>query len=157
MPPERDPLLAGETAAILAAEPGWLVVSTASGLQAWLEAAGRHGSREEVTGLLRAARVAARGAKGVGALRALGISPEFVSPQETMDDVCSWLAGRTGPGDVLAVQLHGGEVVGTLDLLRRQAARVLQVAPYRWVLPADTAPAQDLVRQLAEGALAAVV
>jgi uroporphyrinogen-III synthase len=153
VPPEEDPLLAGETSSILAAGPGWVVVSTASGLQAWLDAADQHGRHGDVTDLLRTARVVARGAKGLGALRAVGVSPEFVSPQETMDDVCSWLADRTGPGDVMAVQVHGGEVVGTLSRLRRQVAQVLLVAPYRWVLPADLAPAQDLVRQFADGSI----
>lgn len=153
VPPERDSLLAGETDAILAAAPDWVVVSTASGLQAWLGAAAQHGRDGEVADLLRTAQMVARGAKGLGALRALGVSPAFVSPQETMDDVCSWLADRTGPGDVLAVQVHGGEVVGTLSRLRRQVAQVLLVAPYRWVLPADPGPAQDLVRQLADGSI----
>jgi uroporphyrinogen-III synthase len=153
VPPERDPLLADETAAILAADPDWVVVSTASGLSAWLDAAGELGRRGEVEALLRGKRVVARGAKGLGGLRALGVTPVFVSPQETMDDVCAWLSDRITATDVLAVQVHGGEDVGTLSRLRRQIAQVLLVAPYRWVLPEDRKPAEDLVRQIVDGSI----
>ncbi len=153
VPPERDPLLVGETTDILCATPAWVVVSTATGLEAWLNAADRLGRCHEVISILRHAQVVARGAKGLGALRALEIEPVFVSPQETMDDVCSWLSERMSPGDVLAVQVHGGEVVGTLDQLRRGGVQVLTVAPYRWVLPADRGPAEDLVGQLTDGSV----
>jgi uroporphyrinogen-III synthase len=153
VPPERDPLLAGETAEILAADPTWVVVSTASGLSAWLEAADQLGRQAEVEALLRNTRVVARGAKSLGGLRALRVTPAFVSPQETMDDVCGWLSDHVTATDVLAVQVHGGEVVGTLGRLRQQVAQVLLVAPYRWVLPEDRKPAEDLVRQTADGAI----
>jgi uroporphyrinogen-III synthase len=153
VPPERDPLLAGETAEILAADPTWVIASTASGLSAWLDAAGQLGRQGEVEALLRSKRVVARGAKSLGALRALRVTPAFVSRQETMDDVCDWLSGQVTATDVLAVQVHGGEVVGTLGRLRRQAAQVLLVAPYRWVLPEDRRPAEDLVRQIADGSI----
>ena len=153
VPPERDPLLAGETSEILAASPSWVVVSTASGLTGWLEAAGQLGWRRDTEALLRQARVVARGAKSLGSLRAVKVSPVFVSPQETMDDLCRWLSEQVEATDVIAVQVHGGEVAGTLTKLRRQVAQVLLVAPYRWVLPEDTGPAQDLIRQLTDGSI----
>lgn len=151
VPPEQDGLLAGETEDVLGARPAWVLISTGSGLQAWLEVADRAGRRPAVEELLRRSRTVARGAKGLGALRALGIDPEFVSPQETMRDACGWLGDRVGPGDVIAAQVHGGEVVGTLDLLRPRVRQVLTVAPYRWVLPADRRPAESLVREVVEG------
>lgn len=153
VPPERDPLLAGETSEILAAAPSWVVVSTASGLTGWLDAAEQLGWRRDVETLLRGAHVVARGAKSAGSLRPLKVSPVFVSPQETMSDVCAWMSGHAGPGAVIAVQVQGGEVAGALAKLRRQAAEVLLVSPYRWVLPEDTGPAQDLIRQLTDGSI----
>ncbi len=153
VPPEQDPLLAGETAEILAADPSWVVVSTASGLSAWLNAAAQLGRRGDVESILREKKVVGRGAKSLGGLRALRVEPVFVSRQETMDDVCSWLAERVTGDDVLAVQVHGGEVVGTLSGLRRRVAQVLLVAPYRWVLPDDRGPAEDLVRQIVDGSI----
>lgn len=130
-----------------------MAVSTGSGLRAWLQAAESFALRDDVETLLRRTRTVARGSKSHGALRGLGVEPEFVSPQETMDDVCSWLGERLGHTDVLAAQVHGGEVIGTLDALRPRVAAVLTVAPYRWVLPDDTAPARSVVEQILSGAV----
>ena len=151
VPPEQDTLLEVESRAVLTADPGWLAVSTGSGLRAWLQAAEGFGLREEIEELLRRTRTVARGSKSHGALRAMGIEPEFVSPKETMDDICSWLLDRVVPGDVLAAQVHGGEVIGTLDALRPRVRDVLTVAPYRWVLPTDIAPARQVVDHLLSG------
>ena len=151
VPPEQDSLLEVETRAMLAAEPSWLAVSTGSGLRAWLQAAEGFGLQPEIEGLLRRTRTVARGSKSHGALRALSIEPEFVSPKETMDDICSWLAERLGPEDVLAAQVHGGEVIGTLDALRPKLCAVLTVAPYRWTLPDDLAPARHVIEQILAG------
>ncbi|HEX8496366.1 MAG TPA: uroporphyrinogen-III synthase [Actinomycetales bacterium] len=151
VPPLLDPLLEQETRALLEADPTWFAVSTGSGLRAWLDAAGRAGLREDVERLLHRTRVVARGAKGHGALRGLGITPVHVSDTETMDDVCAWLGERMAGDDVLGAQVHGGEVIGTLDDLRPRVRRVLTVAPYRWVLPDDLAAAQVVVERLVAG------
>jgi uroporphyrinogen-III synthase len=151
VPPEVDAELMAETRALLDARPTWFAVSTGSGLRAWLAAAHRDGVGAEVETLLRGTRTVARGSKGHGALRALGCAPVFGSATETMDDVGSWLAGRLRPDDVLGAQVHGGEVIDTIDALRPRVAAVLTVAPYRWVLPADLAAAQQVVETLAGG------
>lgn len=151
VPPEQDSLLEGETRALLAARPTWLAVSTGSGLRAWLQATEGFGLRDEVDALLRETPTVARGSKSHGALRGLGVEPRFVSPKETMDDICSWLAQRLQPADVVAAQVHGGEVIGTLDALRPRVAAVLTVAPYRWVLPDDVGPARRVVDRIVAG------
>jgi uroporphyrinogen-III synthase len=151
LPPEADELLAAETAALLAAQPTWFAVSTGSGLRAWLNAADHTGSAAEITALLQTAKVVARGAKSHGALRAIGVRPVFVSAKETMDDVTSWLSEHMLRADLLGAQVHGGEVIGTLDNLRHRIGGVLTVAPYRWVLPADLAAAEFVVDAIIAG------
>ena len=151
VPPEVDDELVDETDAMLEAAPSWFAVSTGSGLRSWLAAAHTAGRGAAVEQLLRETRTVARGAKSHGALRALGIEPLFVSPQETMDDVCSWLGERVGPHDALGVQVHGGEVIGTLERLRPQVREVRTVAPYRWVLPEDLDAAEHVVTDLLAG------
>ena len=148
VPPERDTFLAAETEELLSAAPDWVVVSTGSGLRAWLEAAQGFGRRNDIEVMLRETPTVARGAKSHGLLRSIEVTPAFVSRKETMDDVCSWLAERVRPTDVVAAQVHGGEVVGTLDALRPRVRKVLTVAPYRWVLPDDVRPAQALVHKI---------
>ncbi|WP_084647095.1 uroporphyrinogen-III synthase [Parafrankia discariae] len=151
VPPEQDELLEVETRAMLAAKPTWLAVSTGSGLRAWLQAAEGFELRAELETFLGRTRTVARGSKSHGSLRGLGVEPEFVSRKETMDDVCSWLGEHIDPADVLGVQVHGGEVVGTLDALRPRLRAVVTVAPYRWVLPLDTGPAERVVERLVAG------
>lgn len=151
LPPEADHLLVAETAALLAAQPTWFAVSTGSGLRAWLAAAEQVGTGEDVTSLLQHAKVVARGAKSHGALRAIGVRPVFVSTKETMDDVTSWLSDQMARTELLGAQVHGGEVIGTLDNLRHRVGGVLTVAPYRWVLPADLAAAELVVDRIIDG------
>ena len=151
VPPEVDDELVDETDAMLEAAPTWFAVSTGSGLRSWLAAANASGRGAAVEQLLRETKTVARGAKSHGALRALGVEPLFVSPQETMDDVCSWLGERLGPRDTLGAQVHGGEVIGTLERLRPQVRGVHTVAPYRWVLPEDLEAAEQVVTDLLSG------
>lgn len=151
LPPEVDGLLTAETAALLAIRPVWFAVSTGSGLRAWLAAADHAGTGDDVTNLLRNAKVVARGAKSNGALRAMGIAPVFVSAKETMEDVTAWLSDQMAPDELLGVQVHGGEVMGTLDNLRHHIGGLLTVAPYRWVLPAEQAAAELVVDRILDG------
>jgi uroporphyrinogen-III synthase len=153
LPPEADELLAAETAALLTAAPVWFAVSTGSGLRAWLSAADESGTGQDVRRLLLNSRVVARGAKSHGALRAIGVTPVFVSAKETMDDVTSWLAEHVGRTELVGAQVHGGEVIGTLDTLRHRVGGVLTVAPYRWVLPAELAAAERVVDRIVDGSV----
>lgn len=153
LPPEADELLAAETAALLTAAPAWFAVSTGSGLRAWLSAADENGTGDDVRNLLLNSQVVARGAKSHGSLRAIGVTPVFVSAKETMDDVTSWLAEHVGRTELLGAQVHGGEVIGTLDNLRHRVGGVLTVAPYRWVLPADLAAAERVVERIIDGSV----
>lgn len=151
--PEDDDLLVGETEEMLAAAPGWIAVSTGSGVHAWLAAVETVGRREAVVEMLRSTKVVARGAKSLGALRPLGVEPVFVSPAETMDDVAAWLTDRVCLRDVVGVQEHGGEVIGSLATLRSKVAAIRTVTPYRWILPADRRPAEELVKELVDGSV----
>ena len=150
VPPELDDLLVAETMSLIDVDPGWFAVSTGSGLRAWLDAAERAGQLDALNRFLGRTQVVARGAKSHGALRRIGIEPVFVSAKETMDDVCSWLENRLGPQDRLGVQVHGGEVIGTLDAFRARIKQVITVAPYRWTLPDDIGPARLVVHAPAQ-------
>jgi uroporphyrinogen-III synthase len=150
LPPEQDELLVVETDAMLAARPSYAIVSTASGLAAWL-AALDSGRRAKVTALLQSVPVLARGSKAAGGLHSVSVRAEFVSPVETTDDVALWLAPRLRDGDTVAAQVHGGEVLGSFDGIRRRGATVHTVAPYRWALPQDLRPARSLIAALIGG------
>jgi uroporphyrinogen-III synthase len=157
VPPESDAQLLAETDAILAAHPDWVVGSTGVGLRAWIEAAEAHGRGKALRALFKAARTVARGPKAVGALRALGVNPEFVSPQETDVDVVAWLAQRLRPGEVVAAQVHGTDGKEAYQELESREVIVLCAAPYRCVLPTDQEPARQLIDQIVGGQVDVVV
>lgn len=150
VPPEDDDLLRIETDALLAAAPTHVVVSTATGLAAWLRAIDEP-RRAAVLALLASSTLVARGSKAAGGVRANGLTAAFVSPRETMDDVADWLLAHVPAGSTIGVQVHGGETVGSLDQLRRAGLTIHTVAPYRWILPADLEPAALLVNAVADG------
>lgn len=157
VPPESDAQLLAETDAILASQPDWFAASTGVGLCAWIEAADTHGRGKALRALVEAARTVARGPKAVGALRALGVKPEFVSPQETDADVAAWLGMSMRPGEVVAVQVHGADVGRAYRELERREIRVLRAVSYRCVLPGDRAPARRLIDRIVNGDVDVVV
>jgi uroporphyrinogen-III synthase len=152
VPPEHDELIVTETDKLLAARPAYMVVSTATGLAAWLRAIDED-RRAAVLEMLRHSTLIARGAKAAGGVRVNGLTADFVSPRETMDDVADWLLAKVPSKAVVGMQVHGGETVGSLDALRRAGMSIHTVAPYRWALPEDVEPAKRLAIELSDSKL----
>jgi uroporphyrinogen-III synthase len=153
--------LARETSAVLGVGPAWVVVTTAEGLNRWVEGAGTATLR--VLELLQEAKVAARGAKATAACRIHGVSTVLTSPTERGVDLVRLLADLAGPGEAVAVVVDGNGSPGVVAELEAADLEVHTVAPYRWAVPgpSDTAhgrcaPAGDLLRALCGGELDAV-
>lgn len=152
-----DERIAAETDAALAGDPGWLAATTGVGMRTWLETADRTGRGDALRDWLTRTRIVARGAKALGALRAAGLNPEWVSPNETDADVAGWLAEAVDPGQAVVIQQHGDAGgAGPYDRLSNRAdLRV--VATYRLAPPRDPAPAHELIAEACAGGLDAVV
>jgi uroporphyrinogen-III synthase len=144
---------ADELGHLLAAEPQWLAVSTATALRAVADAATGAGRAEDLAALLGRSRIVARGIKAHGAVRALGHEPVFVSPQETEQDTAAWLARHVLPGDVVAVLSSGAEDPRPYRPVEAAGATVVPVAPYASAPPDDPGPARDLVEAVTGGGL----
>jgi uroporphyrinogen-III synthase len=149
--PERQ--IIADTVAILDAGPDWLVASTGVGMRLWIAAATAHGLGPALGAMAQDARCVARGAKAVGGLHQLGVRPVWSSTAQTDADVAGWLAGRVLPGEVVAVQLHGGQVGTTFAPVAAAGADLVSVATYRHALPEDIGPARRLVREVVDGSL----
>ncbi|MDQ3974761.1 MAG: uroporphyrinogen-III synthase [Actinomycetota bacterium] len=149
--------LLGETDAVLAAGPDWLVASTGVGMRCWLEVAQQHGRGPRLEAALSAARVVARGAKAVGGLRAAGLKPEFVSPNERDRDLAAWLVPRVRPAQAVAVQLHATASDEPYGALRARGVQLLPVRAYGLDLPRDPRPARRLIAAAASAELDAVI
>jgi len=149
-----------QTAVALAVDPVWVVVTTAEGLDRWVEGAGA--ARADVLGLLSGAKVAARGAKAAAACQRHGVTSVLTSPTERGVDLAGVVAGLAEAGDGVLVVVDGKASPDVVAELRAADLVVHTVAPYRWGVPAATAPgrllaAGELVRALCAGEVDALV
>lgn len=148
-PVDEDDLLVADTRAVIDGAPDVVIVTTAYGMRRWVESADAAGLGESLHRALEAARIIVRGPKARGAVRAAGLDDEGIGADERTSSavdlaIASGVAGRT-----VAIQLHGHEDVEQLDRMRAAGARVLTVAPYRWVRPADESRLGRLVVAIA--------
>ena len=98
---------------------------------------------------LEAARILVRGPKARGAVRAAGHDDDGIATDERTSSTIDLALDAGVAGRTVAVQLHGHEDVVQLDRLRAAGARVLTVAPYRWVQPTDDSRLGRLVGAVA--------
>lgn len=144
------------TRALVARPPDVLVANTGFGIRTWWEQAAGWGLAEQLTAAMAGARIAARGPKAAGAVRRLGLPLWWRSPTEQLDSVADHLLEEGVAGQRVALQLHGDDRRRTGARLAAAGAEVVEVPVYRWVLPADEAPALELIRRCLEGTVDAV-
>ena len=150
-----DERLRTSTAALVAEPPTVLVVTTGIGIRAWIEAAQSWGLDSALLDVLSGARIIARGPKAAAAAQALGLDVEATAPDERMTGVRE-LLDDLEPGAHVAIQCFGDDTREADTLLERPDVRITTVPVYRWHTPADTRPAQLLVRSVLDGRVDAV-
>src|SRR4051812_876991 len=148
--------VARQTAAVLAARPEWVLVSTAEGLHRWMGSAAD--LQPEVRKLLQGAKVAARGAKATAACRNHGVGTVLTAPTERGVDLARLVVHLAAVGARVAVVADGSGSAALVAELEAGGLSVDVVAPYRWTVPAAAGPvlercvpAGDLVRALCAG------
>ncbi|WP_186525897.1 uroporphyrinogen-III synthase [Leekyejoonella antrihumi] len=140
-----DADLAERTDQLIARPPDVLVATTGIGLRGWFEAADARGAGTALYEALSGAYVIARGAKAQGALQARGITPDWVAPSETMDEIRTRLLSEGVEGKWVAVQHHGIRSDDFDAALRDGGAQVCAVTVYR----SGPAPDPEAVRSAA--------
>lgn len=108
---------------------------------------------DELSACLSRILVAARGPKSVFALRELGVKPQVVAPEpHTWQTLLNALTAHTPiAGKRIALQQYGVPHERLTRALEAEAATVTQVPVYRWQLPSDTGPLQQVIRELCAG------
>lgn len=144
-----------ETRAVIAAEPEWLVTTTGRGLRRWVEAAGD--LEPALLDLLRRTPVAARGRRAARACADTAVLPAVTVGSERGPELAGLVAERLTRGGPVAVQADGAGSPALVDRLAVSGVDVVGVRPYRWVPPADPAPARRLVRRTVDGELDVLV
>lgn len=152
----HDERLRRVTEDLVARPPGYLVVTTATGLRMWLEAAAGWGLDGALEAAVAGSVVVARGAKGASAVRGMGLPLAWRAPNETMEEVVAHLRSLDVSGARVALQLFDPEAHPSTGALRAAAGELVEVPVYRWCLPDDIAPAQRLVEAAVAGRLDAV-
>lgn len=125
--------LHAETAAVIAATPDIVMVTTAYGMRRWCEGADAAGQGEELQAALAKAAIYVRGPKARGAVRAAGFDDVGISADETTATLTELVIADGVRGKTVAFQVHGYTDVHALQRLRDAGAQVLTVTPYRWV------------------------
>ncbi|GAA3704771.1 uroporphyrinogen-III synthase [Zhihengliuella alba] len=134
-PVAEDAALQAETAALIAARPDVVLVTTAYGMRRWIDSAEAHGQGEDLTRTLERATILVRGPKARGAVRAAGFDDDGAGHDERTATMVDLALERGVAGRTVAVQLHGLGDAEEIARLEAAGARVLTVSPYRWVVP----------------------
>jgi uroporphyrinogen-III synthase len=134
-PNEQDSALVAETRTLIRTRPEVVLVTTGYGVRRWFEVADAVGLGAELTAVLEAARIFARGPKAVGAVRAAGLVDAQLSETDTTAALVDAVTGSGLTGRRVAIQLHGFTDEEQLRRLREVSAEVVTVTPYRWVRP----------------------
>lgn len=136
---------------VAASRPDVVVVTTGVGLRGWLAAADRHEFGADLRESVGQARVLARGAKALGALRAEGIPVDWVSEEETAEDVARHLSGLDLSGRHVVVQHHGTGADGLDEMIESRGAVVEPIVTYKSVPTPDPEPLRQSIESAAAG------
>ena len=116
------------------------------------------GRGAELRDALKVATVVCRGPKPIAVLKREGLTAHVrAAPPHTTRELLAALE-TLDLRDRDFVFLHDGGGVRTVpDWATQRGARVVEVQPYAWALPEDVSPLQQLVRDLADAKLTAVL
>lgn len=143
----------------LATRPAKLAIfQTGVGTKALFAATDALAVTEKFLASLNSMLVAARGPKPTGALRQRGVRIDYSAADPfTTHEVLDALGGLRLEGERVIVQRHGSANRELDAALAARGAEVIEIPTYRWSLPQDPAPLQELVARLERGEMHAVV
>ena len=135
-----------------------VVFQTGVGTRALFQATDSAGLTAELLQLLVPAVVVVRGPKPVGELNSRGVRIDIRAASPfTTETVLAAVAHIPVDGHSVLVQRYGETNQRLREALQERGARVREIATYRWALPADTRPLEELLRSLAQSKIDAVV
>jgi uroporphyrinogen-III synthase len=128
----------------------WVVLVTGVGSKALLVEAEELGLGEEVKHVLRSSRLAVRGYKTFNALKSLGIKPEIIDDDGTVEGLRRQLEPFDFAGKRVTVQLHGERMPQLTDWLIARGASVLEIPLYFYSPPSEAEVRQLLYEVLTQ-------
>ena len=135
-----------------------VIFQTGVGTRALFQATDAAGLTGELLRHLRSTTVVVRGPKPVGELNAREVRIDMrAATPFTTETVLAALSGVDLKGARVLVQRYGTSNQLLRESLERRGARVEEIATYRWALPADTRPLDELLAALSRSQVDAVV
>ncbi len=148
--------IAGATSRVLAAEPDVTVLNTGIGVRGWFAAADSLLLGEQLLDTLDRSHLVSRGPKACGAAVTAGLTVDWNAQQATTAEVVDYLAERGVRGQTVAVQLDGDPECELIQQIEALGAEVIDVPVYRWTMPLDRLPAQQLIAAICDGRVDAI-
>ena len=156
--PDLDPKAIAALIASLEKEPAKLFVfQTGVGTRALFAATDGLGVSEKFQEMLARATVVVRGPKPTGALRSRKVRIDLSAADPfTTREVLDALKDLDLKGAKAVVQRHGSANLELDRALEARGASVTEIPVYRWSLPADTRPLENLVTDVLNGRIEAL-
>ncbi len=156
VPTDADEQLQADTRAIIENPPHMVLVTTGYGLKGWLDFAAGAGLEDALRKALVGAKFYERGAKGRGAVRALGFEDSGVAAEEVTRALVD-LALEVGvSGKRVLLQQHGKPDQEQEKRLVDAGAHLATVVPHRWEEPEDLTAVHQLIDSIIAGEITAV-
>ncbi len=157
--PDLDPAQIAALVRSLAERPAKLAIfQTGVGTRALFAATDTLGLTQQFLRILEKTKVAARGPKPTGALRSRGVRIDYSAADPyTTKEVLESIRAVPLEKALVVVQRYGVANVELDRALEARGAQVVEIPTYRWSLPQDTRPLEDLVGALERGELHAAV
>lgn len=153
---DDDKQLIAETQEVLAQPAEILLVTTGYGLRTWVESMDHTRLAAALRSCLAEVTIYVRGAKGRGAVRALGYRDCGMAETETTEALVDLALDRGVAGQRVIFQQHGKPDNRLVKKLIAAGAQVVQVHPNRWEEPEQPILAEQLVDELIAGKLDAI-
>ena len=138
-----------------------LILLTGVGFRTLLDILQTQDSLNAITQALQDTVLVVRGPKPAGVLKELGVSPEISVPEpNTWRDLLKTLDVHYPnglQGIRIAVQEYGVTNADLLEGLRERGASVVPVPVYRWTLPDNLEPLENLIHHILEGNVSALL
>ena len=157
--PDLDPQAIAALVSSLEARPAKLAIfQTGVGTRALFAATDSLGVTEKLLSLLKSMVVAVRGPKPTGALRQRGVHVDRSAADPfTTRELLDCVDDVPVRGERVIVQRHGSANRELDAALEARGAEVIEIPTYRWSLPQDTAPLEELIGRLQRGEMDAVL
>jgi uroporphyrinogen-III synthase len=157
--PDLDPAAIRALVESLVREPaGLFVFQTGVGTKALFALTDQLGITDAFLKIVSSSVVAVRGPKPTGALKARKVRIDRSAGDPfTTKEILASIADLDLKGATVVVQRFGSQNVELDRALEARGAKVIEIPTYRWSLPADLAPLQQLADALARDEIDAVV